>query len=70
MFENRTFIGHIHVVCKILKNVMASAVEAELGAMFINGQDAVPIRTTLAEMNHSQPPKPIQVDYSTAADSK
>ena len=58
--------GIIHVVCKILKNVMASAAEAELGAVFINGQDAVPIRTTLAEMNHPQPATPIQVDNSTA----
>ena len=40
--------GIIHVVCKILKNVMASAAEVEFGAVFINGQDAVPIRTTLA----------------------
>ena len=53
--------GIVHVVCKILKNVMASATEVELGAVLINGQDAVPIR-----MNHPQPPTPIQVDNSTA----
>ena len=45
---------------------MASAAEAELGAIFVNGQDAVPIRTTLDEMNHPQPPTPIQVDNATA----
>ena len=29
-------------------------------------QDAEPIRTTLVEMNHPQPPTPIQVENSTA----
>ena len=58
--------GILHVVCKILKNIMASAAEAELGALFINAREAVPIRTTLVEMKWPQPPTPIQVDNSTA----
>ena len=45
---------------------MASAAEAENGALFLNGQAAVPIRTTLIEMHHPQPPTPIQVEISTA----
>ena len=45
---------------------MASAEEAELGALFLNCQEAVPIRITLEEMGHSQPPTPVQVDNSTA----
>ena len=45
---------------------MASAAEAEYGALFLNGQAAVPIRTTLTEMHNHQPPTPIQVDNSTA----
>ena len=45
---------------------MASAVEVELGAIFFNGQDAIPIRTTLDEMDHPQPPTSIQVDNTTA----
>ena len=57
--------GIIYVVCKIPKNVMVSVVKAELGAVFINGQDVVPIRTTLAEINHPQSSPPIQVDNST-----
>lgn len=56
----------IHVLCKILRNVMASAADAEYGSLFLNGQQAVPIRTTLQEMKHPQPPTPIQVDNSTA----
>ena len=45
---------------------MASAAEAELGALFLNFQEAVPIRITLEEMGHSQPPTLVQVDNSTA----
>ena len=45
---------------------MASAIEAELGALFLNCREAVPIRITLEEMGHSQPPTPVQVDNSTA----
>ena len=45
---------------------MSSAAEAELGALFLNAKDAVPIRTTLIEINWPQPPTPIQVENSTA----
>ena len=58
--------GFIFVLCKILRNIMVSAAEAEYGALFLNGQAAVPIRITLMEMYHPQPPTPIQVDNSTA----
>ena len=39
--------GFIYIMCKTLRNIMASAAEAEYGALFLNGQEAVPIRTTL-----------------------
>ena len=45
---------------------MASAAEAELGGLFLNCQEAVPVRITLEEMGHPQPPTPVQVDNSTA----
>ena len=45
---------------------MASAAEAKLGALFLNCQEAVPIRITLEKMGHTQPPTPVQVDNSTA----
>ena len=57
--------GFIFIMCKILRNIMASASEAEYGALFLNGQAAVLIRTTLIEIHHTQPPTPIQVDNST-----
>ena len=61
-----TLNGIVYVVCKILRNVMASAAEAEIGALFLNCQEAVPICITLEEMGHSQLPTPVQVDNSTA----
>ena len=30
--------GIIHIVCKILRNIMSSAAEAELGALFLNAK--------------------------------
>jgi hypothetical protein len=58
--------GPIHSTCLILRNVMASAAEAEVAAMFVNAQEAVPIRVTLEEMGHPQPPTPLQADNTTA----
>ena len=45
---------------------MASAAEAELGTLFLNCQEAVPICITLEEMGHYQRPTPVHVDNSTA----
>ncbi len=59
--------GPIHTVCHKLRDVTASAAEAEVGGLFVNSQDAVPIRTTLEELNHPQPPTPIKTDNSTAS---
>ena len=45
---------------------MSSAAEAELGALFINTKQAVPMRHTLEELGHPQNKTPIQTDNSTA----
>ena len=58
--------GPIAVNAKIIKNVMSSASEAKIGALYMNAKLAVPMRTTLAELGHPQPPTPIQTDNSTA----
>ena len=58
--------GSILNVAQIIKAVMSSAAEAELGALFINAREAVHIRNILAELGHPQPPTPIQTDNSTA----
>ena len=61
-----TLNGIVFVVCKILRNIMASAAEAELGALFLNFHEAVPIIITIEEMGHPQPPTPVQINNSTA----
>ena len=61
-----TLNGIVYVVCKILRNIMASVAKAESGALFLNCQEAVPICNTLEKMGHYQPPTPVQVDNSTA----
>ena len=45
---------------------MASAAEAETGAIRLNCQQAVPIRTALIEMGHLQLPTPIKTDSATS----
>jgi hypothetical protein len=59
--------GAILVVSNIMKMVVASAAEAELGALFFNGQEATTLRTTLLELGYPQPPTPMQTDNVTAA---
>ena len=58
--------GPVHTVCKTMRNVVASAAEAELGSLFFNCQEAVPLRNALREMNHPQPATPVQTDNTTA----
>ena len=58
--------GPIHSISLIMSNVMGSAAEAEISPAYINGQEAVPIRTLLRKLGHPQPATPIQVDNSTA----
>ena len=58
--------GAIQVVSQIMTNVLASAAEAEVGGLFTNGQTACPVRTTLIEMGHPQPPTPIVTDNECA----
>jgi hypothetical protein len=61
------FNGAIHVHCSIMKVVLSSATEAEMGALFYNAKDAVTLRTTLEDMGHPQVATPIQVDNACAA---
>ena len=54
--------GAVHVVCSIIANVMSSATEAEIAAVFKSCQACVSIRTALIEMGHPQLPTPFEVD--------
>jgi hypothetical protein len=57
--------GAIHITCTILKLVAASAAEAELGALFLNAQEAKVLQLILTELGHPQPPTPIHIDTTT-----
>jgi hypothetical protein len=50
----------------ILSIVVASAAEAEIGALFLNAKEGVNIRNILKEMGHPQPATPMQTDNTTA----
>ena len=56
----------IAVTASIMRVVLSSASEAELGALFLNARKALPLRTTLIELGHPQPPTRIKTDNSTA----
>jgi hypothetical protein len=57
--------GAVHVTCTILKLVVASAAEMELGGLFLNAQETKVIRLVLVELGHPQPPTPIHIDNTT-----
>ena len=59
--------GSVAVIAKIIKNVMGSAAEAEVGALYMNAQLAAPMRTTLEELGHPQPATPMKTDNTTAS---
>jgi hypothetical protein len=61
-----TLNGSILNVASVIKNVVASAAESEVGACFHNAQSGAPLRVTLIELGHTQSPTPLRTDNSTA----
>ena len=59
---NAPILADVH----ILRNVMGSAAEAEVGGAYHNAQIGCPIRQTLIELGHPQPATPIQTDNECA----
>jgi hypothetical protein len=57
--------GSILNVASVIRNVVASAAESEVGACFHNAQSGAPLRVTLTELGHTQPPTPLRTDNST-----
>jgi hypothetical protein len=53
-------------LCTILRFVVASTAEAELGALFLNCKQEMIFRLTLEQMGHPQPPTLVHCDNSTA----
>jgi hypothetical protein len=50
----------------VLKVVVSSAAEAEVGALFVNGKEIIPTRPTLEELGHKQDPIGICTNNTTA----
>jgi hypothetical protein len=50
----------------IIKAVMSSSAEAEMGALFLNAKEAVYLPQILTKMGHQQPQTPIQTDNTMA----
>jgi hypothetical protein len=63
---NKLTNGAILIISTVLKHVMSSAAEAEIGAVFINAKEGAVLRTTLEELGHHQPPTPMETDNITA----
>jgi hypothetical protein len=66
--EQETLNGSILNVAAVIKNVVASATESEVGACFYNAQSGAPLRVTLTELGHTQPPTILRTDSSNAFD--
>jgi hypothetical protein len=56
--------GEILIISKVLKHLMSSAAEAEIGADFINAKEGAVPCTTLEEVGHPHPPTPMET-YNT-----
>ena len=57
--------GALYIMCGILKFVVASVAEAELGALFLNCKEGIIMQLTLQEMGHPKPATPIYCDNMT-----
>jgi hypothetical protein len=58
--------GAFFTLCAILRFVVASASEAELGTLFLDCKEGMIFLLTLEELGHPQPKTPIHCDNATA----
>ncbi len=58
--------GAVLNISSIIKHVMSSAMEAELGTLFLSSKTSVPASKTLEGLGHLQPRTPVQMDNKTA----
>ena len=64
--DHTMFNGAFYVLASIIKNIMASAMEAKIAALYLNATLIIEYRQTLEEMGHPQPPTVIRTDNKTA----
>ncbi len=60
--NNGAFLNVVHII----KHLMSSATEAKLVALYIMSRESVYIHIILEEMNHKQPPMPLQTNNTMA----
>ncbi len=58
--------GAFFTLCTILHFIVASAVEAELGALFLNCKEGIIFHLTLKELGHPQPKAHVHCNNATA----
>jgi hypothetical protein len=58
--------GAVLNIAQLIKAERSLAAEAELGVLYINAREAVPMHQLLAEMGHIQTPTPTQTNNSMA----
>lgn len=59
--------GPVHCEACVIRNVLTSAAEAEIHALFHNTKVLLPLRKTLSDLGHPQQPTPIQTDNKVSA---
>jgi hypothetical protein len=64
--QEDTINGSILNVASVIKHVVASTDESEVGACFQNAQSGAPLRVTLTELGHIQPQTPLRTENSTS----
>ena len=63
--EEHPYNAPVHSIAQIIRNVMTSAFDAEIGALFVNSRQAISARQWLEKVGHLQPPTRIQSDNTT-----
>ena len=64
-YKNRKLKGPAYFLSIIIKAVISSVAESELGALSLNATNIVSIRNILLDIGHQHPPMPIKTDNTT-----
>ena len=64
--DGQVFNAPMTVLATVIKPVMGSSAEAEVAALYLNAQEAIPLRYCLEELGHPQPATIIRTDNQTA----
>ena len=64
--DHTRFNGPIHVLAKVIKSVMSSAMEAQIAVLFMNAQPTIEYQQILIDMGHPQPSTLMQTDSKSA----